>query len=576
MTPMAVRLSPAFRRAAILGALALLPACAAAHSEKNPVQHQPAEIAQEISMGRSGFGNYLAARHAQGQFAAGEAASFYLHALESDPENPELLSRAFVLMAIEGDMEQAEELARRLLTFEDTNSLARLLLASRAAKAGDWSMAERHVEFLPKRGLGSFMTPLISAWARVGAGDYDKALTALQPLSETSSFAAIHDFHAALISDLADQPKVAEDYYRNTVAGTAGLTLRSIRAVGSFYQRTGQMDKAQALYTRYQSHNPEAVLFDSARMLAQGSSVERPVADARQGMAEAFFGAATTMRQSNAPDMALLFARMALDLEPNLPLAYLLVGDLLQGLNRLEEANAAYLAIDPSEELWWTTQLRVAGNLNEMGRSDEAIALLRDLAAKDPMRHDALVSLGEVLRGTRKFPEAIDAYSEALTRLERIERHHWPLLYSRGIAYEQSDRWPEAERDFLQALELEPDQPYVLNYLGYSWVERGVHLDQAKRMIQKAVELRPNDGYIVDSLGWVLYKTGDYPGAVQYLERAVELRPADPVINDHFGDALWKVGRTEEARFQWRRALSHNPEPDLQAKIEQKLKQGLP
>ena len=211
-----------------------------------------------------------------------------------------------------------------------------------------------------------------------------------------------------------------------------------------------------------------------------------------------------------------------------------------------------------------------------MERADEAFALLEGVAAREPERIDAFVQLGDLLRHDERYDEAEAAYSRAIARLGKPKREHWTLLYARGIAYERTKRWPEAEADFLKALELEPEQPFVLNYLGYSWVDQGLHLDRAKNMLNRAVELRPDDGFIVDSLGWVHYRLGDYDAAVDSLERAVELEPADPVINDHLGDAYWRVGRQREARYQWQRVLTLEPDEEVTAEVEQKLRSGLP
>jgi Flp pilus assembly protein TadD len=211
-----------------------------------------------------------------------------------------------------------------------------------------------------------------------------------------------------------------------------------------------------------------------------------------------------------------------------------------------------------------------------MERQDDAFRLLEQLAAAEPERIDALVQLGDLLRRDEHYAESKDAYTRAIARLGEPKREHWTLFYARGIAYERIEQWPAAEKDFLYALELEPEQPFVLNYLGYSWVDMGMHLDRAKAMLYRAVELRPDDGFIVDSLGWVHYRLGEYDAAVEQLERAVELEPGDPVINDHLGDAYWRVGRQREARYQWRRALTLEPEEDTVAGIEAKLRQGLP
>ncbi|MEM6466505.1 MAG: tetratricopeptide repeat protein, partial [Pseudomonadota bacterium] len=206
-------------------------------------------------------------------------------------------------------------------------------------------------------------------------------------------------------------------------------------------------------------------------------------------------------------------------------------------------------------------------------RTDEAVEVLSALVRKSPDNADVRVALGDLHRRTEAFDEASVAYSDALELLG--DRAGWFLYYSRGITYERTDRWDQAEADFRKALEIEPDQPLVLNYLGYSLVELRRNYDEALEMIQTAVEQRPEDGYITDSLGWVFYRIGRFEEAVAPMERAVELAPIDPIINDHLGDVYWKVGRTLEAEFQWRRALSFEPEPKDAERIRRKLEVGL-
>jgi Flp pilus assembly protein TadD len=253
----------------------------------------------------------------------------------------------------------------------------------------------------------------------------------------------------------------------------------------------------------------------------------------------------------------------------------LLVGDVLMSRERYADAVEAYRKIDPDTAYGWSARLRVADALYEMGKLDEATALLEKMAKQRPDRIDALVNLGNYLRYKEKYKESVAAYDRAFERVGAPSRNNWALFYSRGIALERSGGWERAEKDFLKALEFEPEQPYVLNYLGYSWVERGKNLDRAQAMIERAVQQRQNDGYIVDSMGWVLYRLGKYEDSVKHLERAVQLRPEDPVINDHLGDAYWRVGRKHEARFQWHRAISFKPADVEKAKIEVKLDKGM-
>lgn len=524
----------------------------------------------------SGFGAFLAARHAHVLRDYRTAADFYSAALSRDPDNVELLQSAFALLAAEGRMPEAAKLARRVVEHDSDAAIAALLLAVEDAKAGNFASAEHRIAALPKHGITAFIGPLIIAWSQVGQNKTDEALKSLAPLSDNSHLAALHDFHAGLISELAGRDSAAAEFYRGTLASPGGISLRAVQAIGGFYQRTGQQDQAIALYGRYRQEHPDSDLLDEKTLLAQGKKNPRLIGNARMGLAEALFAVSTAIRQSNAGEVATLFDRMALTLQPDFPLAQVLLADSLQAQGRMVDANSIYRSIDHGAPVWYTAQLRVAGNLDEMGHTDQAVSLLRDLAMARTSTPDALLNLGEVLRKHEQFREAAEAYTVALTRIPKIENRHWALFYSRGICLERSKQWNQAESDFLRALELEPDQPYVLNYLGYSWVEQGVHLDKARGMIEKAVSLRPTDGYIVDSLGWVLYRTGDYKEAATRLERAAELRPDDATINDHLGDALWRAGRQDEARFQWQRAQALAEDDKTKTEINQKLSSGLP
>ncbi|MFC1672752.1 tetratricopeptide repeat protein [Pseudomonadota bacterium] len=282
------------------------------------------------------------------------------------------------------------------------------------------------------------------------------------------------------------------------------------------------------------------------------------------------------MESQDGWENAKVMAHLALDQRPEFTSARLIVAAALEQDQRYADANAIYAKIPITSPLSWSARMHLANNYDRMDNTKRAIRLFEKLARERADSANPLIALGDLLRRHERFKEAASAYTRALARVTDLRAAHWVLYYSRGIAYEQSKQWPKAEADFLKALDLSPDQPLTLNYLGYSWIDLGQHLERSLAMIKKAVELRPRDGYIVDSLGWGLYRTGDFKGAVKSLERAVMLLPADPVVNDHLGDALWRVGRTREARFQWERALKMEPTADLAKAIAAKLEGGLP
>jgi tetratricopeptide (TPR) repeat protein len=293
-------------------------------------------------------------------------------------------------------------------------------------------------------------------------------------------------------------------------------------------------------------------------------------------MAEAHLALAGSLRRQDAAEFSLALTRLALRLRPGFPPALLMAADALSDEREYAAAIAMLDQVPADHLLAGVAGLRRATALDRLDRTEEATAQFRAIAAANPRASQPHARLGEMFRMRSRWQEAAESYSEAIRRIPAPEAAHWTLFYSRGIAFERSGQWPAAEADFRRALELSPDQPYVLNYLGYTWVERGENLTEARRMLERAVGLRPQDGNIADSLGWALFKLGDLNGAIRWLERAVELEPRNSVINDHLGDAYWAAGRHREAQFQWRRALALGPEGEEGPKIEAKIRDGLP
>ena len=521
------------------------------------------------------YGAYLAGRHAQHMRDYQAAASWFEDALRADAESPELITRTFQMEASTGQFKRARKLAESELKIDGTDTVALLVLLMDHVKEGDKPGALDLAEKLHEEGVHRFVGPLARTWTRMAMGDLAGAEAALQELDKFNGFAPLKYYQLALIYDFADRTELADENFKKTLEASGQLNWRLTDAMANFYQRHGRYDEAQALYQRFIEENAGSELAESAIASRTAEPPPALIGSPEDGLAEALFDLASIVNQPETLDLALLYARCAVELRPELTLARLLLSDVLSAENKPELSLEILSAIPQSSPYWWAARLRIAASLEMLDRTDDAIDQLKEMAGEQPMRASAAMQLGDLLRSKKRFNEAVEAYDEAIRRFKAAGMpERWSLYYSRGIALERAGQWKRAEADLFHALELKPDQPLVLNYLGYSWIDRGENLDRGLKMIEKAVEVRPEDGYIVDSLGWAHYRLGDYTGAVQYLEKAIELVPEDPTINDHLGDAYWQSGRPVEARYQWRRALQFGPQEDEIKPIQAKLDGG--
>jgi tetratricopeptide (TPR) repeat protein len=567
--------SPPFRRAAVAVIAALAISWPAALSAR---AQAPATFAQApASFARSSTsGSYLAARHAGGQRDAAAAAAYYRAALRGDPRNTELLGRTFLAVLANGDVDEAIKLAERVLQTDKTDRVAHLVLGVRSIKQKQYPLARRELAQSIRGPITDLAATLLSAWTLASPGEARLATDSIDKLTGAEWYAIFKDLHAALILDLTalkkDAPRRFERAYKNDPTA-----LRVVQAYASFLSRQGNSAEALKVLASFEEALPRHPLIAEATSeIKAGKKLPLLIDSPQAGAAEVLYGLGAALGRRGGEDLGLIYLQLALYLAPSHSLALLSLGDLYEALKNPELANKTYERVPISSPLQRNAQIQMAMNLDTLERTDEAKASLEKLIAAHPGDLEAIMALGNVLRGRKQFAECADVYSKGIETIAKPEKSNWVIYYFRGICYERAKQWLKAEGDLKKALVLFPEQPHVLNYLGYSWIDQGVNLDEGMRMIKRAVEQRADDGYIVDSLGWAHYRLGNIEEAVKQLERAVELKPEDPTINDHLGDAYWRVGRMLEARFQWSHARDLKPEPDDLVKIEEKLKFGLP
>ena len=552
-------------RAAIVGAavLVILPQAYAAPTEQELMHDNPA-------------GNYLAARHAGTERDSAAAAAYYLNVLKADPKNPDLLGRAFLSVLTGGDIDQAGKLADRLLQVDRTDRIARLVVGVRALKQKDYAAARQNFAQSVRGPVTDLTATLLSAWAIAGSGDSRGAIDTMDKLSGPDWYAIFKDLHAGLILDLANNKKDAGKRYERAykVDPTA---VRMVEAYGRYLARGGNKADALKVYGDFNKVLPDhPLIVQEMKAVNDGDKLPLLVDSPQDGAAEALYGLGASIGRRGGEDLALIYLQLALYLEPSHVMALLSLADLYESLKKPDLAIKVYERVPATSPLSRNAEIQLAGDLDQLDRPDEAKKRLEHVIADRPKDTEAILALGNIQRGRKEFAECADTYGKAIDTIAKPDKSNWVMFYFRGICYERSHQWPGAEADMKKALELFPEQPLVLNYLGYSWVDQGVHLDDGMDMIRRAVEQRPDDGYIVDSLGWAYFRTGNYDEAVKNLERAVELKPDDPTINDHLGDAYWRVGRTLEAHYQWSQAKDLGPEKEDLPKIEAKIKDGLP
>ena len=522
------------------------------------------------------LGNYLSGRIARGDHDTATAADFYTKALAEDPSNEVILEQAFLLETGSAHWDRALQFAHDLVKIEPAHRIAQFLLGCEAFKQGKYDEADQHFAEARQGPIADLTSTLARAWVKEAAGKPDEAFAILDSLSDADWAQFYQRYHRGLIADVAGKRDIAAESLAVAFKKNPG-TLRVSEAYARHAMNSNNRKLAlQILKThigKTAGHPLSRALLDD---INAGQVPPLLVVSATDGLAEVFYGIGDALAGEGGLDMGIIFLQFSLYLKPDFPLAHVALAEAYDNAKRYDLELQAFDRIPEASPLWLSVQIQKAFALNSLERVDESKALLDSLIAKNPKDIRPLDALGNIMRSHERYADARDAYSRAIALLPKPTKDNWALFYSRGVCNERLKNWPAAEADLKRALALSPEESVVLNYLGYSWVDQGMHLKTAMDYIRKAVKLKPEDGYYVDSLGWAYFRLGNLPAAVEQLERAVELRPDDPIINDHLGDAYWRIGRKLEAKYQWQQSLSLKPESEQLVELEKKIKTGLP
>ena len=569
-------LSPKSRRAALLIGLALIGVTTGVLVWRmNHMLHSytPSMISMPVQATQTG--RYLSARIAHNNGKLEDSLHYTLDALKQEPNNKLLLLHAYRTALFAGDYEALVHFAQKLPRDAEPGMPPAFVESIAAFKAQDYAKAQLALNDLPAKGFSTAFQPLFRLWAQVGAKTLAEPAQLPAFAVHAGELSLLMTYHVALINEAAGKDEAAKENYATLQKGSEMLPNRIAQGLVNYLERHGRADEAKAVLAAHRRTHPEAPVVLSEEK--DPKKIQPLVRNVQEGVAELLYGMASIYAGMQAEAEAIAHLRLALMLRPDMSLAHYMLGMLQEQGKHLNDAIASYHNIDKKDPIYRRAQLRLAVVEFARGNKTEAYKELDAIQKADDTSYDALLARGDLLRDQKDYREAAAAYTQALSRIPEPKAEHWHIFYARGIAYERAHSWAKAESDLLHALQLSPDQPEVMNYLGYSWLIYDKDTAKARAMLTRALAMQPENPAIIDSLGWAYYLDGKYDDARKFIEQAADLIPKDATVNGHLGDVYWRLGRETEARYQWERALLFKPEEPGEAEaLRKKIDQGLP
>jgi tetratricopeptide (TPR) repeat protein len=577
-------ISGLFCSVALVASLAFTASPQLAHAKSNEAEKPAKEVTFNPKSVGTFAGAFLAARTADIDRDYATAIPLYRKALEFDPANTDIRQRLMIANLLNGEFEDGVKLAEGLKADPVVERVTTIVRALSAIKAKKYKQAREALIYKGDNDLDKMVNTFLTAWADFGAGEKTKALTDIEKMQGPAWISIFQKYNAGNLALLSGKTDIARKHFLAAVTDREGgatasdTYMRAIFALATLEANAGNKQKALDVIAKGDEFAPNyAPLKALSEQINKGGKLPQQVNNAAEGAASVMFSIAAALNREGAEEIVTLYLQTSRALDPKSADVLIMLGGLAESLEKPQLAIEYYRQVPVKSPMHRISQLQLGLTLAQTDKSTESRKHLKALLDADPSDIRSYLAYGSVLSDAKEYREMAKVYDKAIEVIGEVpKRNDWTVFFQRAIAYERLKEWDKAEPNFKKALALNPDQPQVLNYLGYSWVDRNQNLEEAMKMIERAVELRPNDGYIVDSLGWAHYRLGEFDKAVSELERAVELRAGDPTINDHLGDAYWRVGRKIEAVYQWNRALIGESDDVDKGVVQQKIENGLP
>ncbi|CCM74620.1 tetratricopeptide repeat protein [Rhizobium mesoamericanum] len=577
---LAIRLLSSAAMAAVISLAAL----GGVNAEETAKKDDAATVIFDPDSVTSFSGAFLAARTADVDHDYQTAIELYKKALQIEPGNPEIRQRLMISLLLNGDIKDGVKYANDLKGDPTVERITTIVRSMDAIRRGEYKTAESLLKYTGPNDLDRMMNDLLAAWARVGAGRGKDALATIQKMRGPDWVGIFKSYNAGAIAIVNGDVRAARQNLNDAVLDKDGgatapdTFMRAVMALARLEASQGNKQKALDAISVGDNLLPNYAPLNALRQsIESGEKQEQQIQTAKQGAAGVLFSIGGALNRDGAEDIVSLYLQTAKTLDPDSADTLVMLGGIAEKQEQMDRAIALYKQVPENSPMRRISELQLGLALAQGGKVEEARKHLQSLISSDPKDIRSYLAYGSVLSDAKDYAAMADNYDKAVEVIGPLPgKGAWTVFFQRGIAYERLKKWDQAEPNFRKALELNPDQPQVLNYLGYSWIDMNRNLDEGLAMIKKAVDLRPDDGYIIDSLGWAYFRLNRFDDAVRELEKAAQIKAGDATINDHLGDAYWRVGRKLEAVYQWNRALGSDPEASEIPKIKEKIANGLP